>query len=406
MVDLSHMTENGLSEIPKSELEMRKAKVDKVLSEKGLEGMIFFSDTSVYYLTGSSLSQSERPMVYIHRLGAEGSFLVPQLEAEHVYEYAQGCIIAHYPEYPGIKHPMLFLADLIKEMGLEKASLGADMEGSPGIKGYRGPKLGEVCPDLKLTLMPRMIEEFMMVKSPFEQSLIRESARWGHLTHMLLQEYTKPGLREFELCDRASSEATRIMLKVLAPRFKLSGYDSRGATIVFRGQVGAHSYFPHAVATNTPFKMGDMLVTGASAKILGYGSELERCMFLGEPSKEHRHYYGLVTEARNTAFTNIKPGKKCSDVDKEVMRFFEEHDLMKHWRHHTGHSLGFLGHEAPFFDVGDDTTLVPGMVFSVEPGIYVEGLGGFRPSDTVLVTETGCELITYYTRNIDELICG
>jgi len=87
------------------------------------------------------------------------------------------------------------------------------------------------------------------------------------------------------------------------------------------------------------------------------------------------------------------------------MRFFDEHGLMPLWRHHTGHALGLLGHEAPFFDVGDDTIIEPGMIFSVEPGIYVNGLGGFRHSDTLAVTETGIEMLTYYPRGWDNLIC-
>ena len=77
---------------------------------------------------------------------------------------------------------------------------------------------------------------------------------------------------------------------------------------------------------------------------------------------------------------------------------------MDTWRHHTGHSIGLEGHESPFFDRGDHTMLEPGMIFSVEPGIYVEGVGGFRMSDTILVTETGMERITYYPTDLESLI--
>jgi len=89
-----------------------------------------------------------------------------------------------------------------------------------------------------------------------------------------------------------------------------------------------------------------------------------------------------------------------------VSAFYEKHSLWDYWRHHTGHALGLLGHEAPFFDVADDTVIKPGMVFSVEPGLYVMGLGGFRHSDTILVTETGIEMLTYYPRDLESLICG
>ena len=84
--------------------------------------------------------------------------------------------------------------------------------------------------------------------------------------------------------------------------------------------------------------------------------------------------------------------------------YFEEHDLWPHWRHHTGHAIGLRYHEGPFLDSGDDTEIRPGMVFTVEPGLYSPELGGFRHSDTALVTEDGIEILTYYPRDLASLI--
>lgn len=78
---------------------------------------------------------------------------------------------------------------------------------------------------------------------------------------------------------------------------------------------------------------------------------------------------------------------------------------MPYWRHHTGHCIGFAKHESPFLDQNDMTILQPGMVCTIEPGLYVEGLGGFRLSDTVAVTETGVERITYYPTGLDQIVC-
>jgi len=106
---------------------------------------------------------------------------------------------------------------------------------------------------------------------------------------------------------------------------------------------------------------------------------------------------------QDAACAAMRPGDPCSEVDKAVRRYFESHDLMPHWRHHTGHGLGLRYHEGPFLDAGDHTLMEPGMVFSVEPGLYVPELGGFRHSDTVLVTEDGCERLTYYPRDLASL---
>ncbi|MBM3450726.1 MAG: M24 family metallopeptidase, partial [Armatimonadetes bacterium] len=93
----------------------------------------------------------------------------------------------------------------------------------------------------------------------------------------------------------------------------------------------------------------------------------------------------------------------CREVDLMTRAFIDRHDLWEYWRHHTGHAIGMDYHEAPFLDHGDDRVIEPGMVFTVEPGIYVPGLGGFRHSDTVLATATGHEVLTYYPRGLANL---
>ena len=110
-----------------------------------------------------------------------------------------------------------------------------------------------------------------------------------------------------------------------------------------------------------------------------------------------------MLEAQTIAIDALAPGKPCSTVDDEVNRYFEANDLMPYWRHHSGHAKSTLIHEAPFLDQGDHRLMEPGMIFTVEPGIYVPGLGGFRHSDTILVTETGIEWLTDYPRDLANL---
>jgi Xaa-Pro aminopeptidase len=103
------------------------------------------------------------------------------------------------------------------------------------------------------------------------------------------------------------------------------------------------------------------------------------------------------------AIDALQAGNTCASVDLEVLRFFAENNLMDYWRHHSGHAKSTLIHEAPFLDEGDERLIEPGMIFTVEPGIYVPGLGGFRHSDTILVTETGIEWLTNYPRGLESL---
>jgi len=103
-------------------------------------------------------------------------------------------------------------------------------------------------------------------------------------------------------------------------------------------------------------------------------------------------------------FDAAGPGVYCSDVDKATRQAFKDKGVIQLVRHHTGHALGMEGHERPFLDLGSEDILESGMVFSCEPGIYEKGLGGFRHSDTFVVTDDGIDVLTKYPRDIESLI--
>jgi Xaa-Pro aminopeptidase len=209
---------------------------------------------------------------------------------------------------------------------------------------------------------------------------------------------------ETEVAQRASSEATFAMLDAIGEIYRAQSFVSSGAHAGYRGQIGRNSAIPHALAGNIVFQKGDVLVTGASAPVWGYLSELERTMVVGQPSAEQERMFGHMKALQEVAFDHIRPGARCSDVDNAVRAYFDEHGLMESWRHHTGHAIGLRYHEGPFLDSGDHTEIRPGMVFTVEPGLYAPDLGGFRHSDTVLVTGDGIEILTYYPRDLESLV--
>ncbi|HON86751.1 MAG TPA: Xaa-Pro peptidase family protein [Bacillota bacterium] len=386
-----------------------KRRTDVVLEEmkgKDIKGFVFWSSVSIFYLSGFAFIPTERPLCLILSQDGKKTIFGPRLELEHARECPEVADIKTYPDYPGKTHPMKQLGKLLEEMGLGTGKIGSDGGGYASSSGYRGPKLSEVLPSAEILIDPYLIENMRMVKSKEEILLIKESCRWGNLAHKFLQLYSKPGAYENEISARASLEATLAMINTLGPLYDPTTIGRGGASAGFRGQIGPNSALPHAMSINAVLKPGDVLVTGAGAGVFGYNSELERTMFVGEPDDEKKKYFDLMMQAQQVAFDNIRPGRKCSEVDAAVSAFYEKHSLWDYWRHHTGHALGLLGHEAPFFDVADDTVIKPGMVFSVEPGLYVMGLGGFRHSDTILVTETGIEMLTYYPRDLESLICG
>ena len=126
-------------------------------------------------------------------------------------------------------------------------------------------------------------------------------------------------------------------------------------------------------------------------------------MIIGKPTDEMRRLFDHTVAAQDVAFAALRSGVTCADVDGAVLKYFEENDLLPLWRQHTGHAIGLRNHEAPFLDVGDHTRVEPGMVFTIEPGVYPAEIGGFRHSDTVVVTPDGIDILTDYPRDIESL---
>ncbi|WP_059173834.1 Xaa-Pro peptidase family protein [Bacillus sp. FJAT-27445] len=390
-----------LLSIPKKEILERQQKFISQLGNRKADCAILFSVTDIFYLTGFHFHPTERPICFFVDPSHKTHLFVPALEHEHAEEFAYVNHVHSYPEYPGLRHPMEYLMDALTESGFSGKTVGYDAIGYGSSMGYRGPSVSDFL-DAEFVSLKWLVEEMRFIKSPTEIELIKESCRWGNLAHRLLQKYSKPGLSEIEITSKASTEATMAMIETLGQDYRPHG---KPAYAIFRGQIGAMSAFPHAVTQNLILKKGDTLVTGAAADVWGYHSELERTMFVQEASKEQENYFQIMYEAQEVAFAAIKPGEPCSAVEQAVQRFWKEAGVEHLVQHHTGHAIGLLGHEAPFFDLGDQTIMQPGMVFTVEPGIYVRGLGGFRHSDTVLVTENGMEMLTYYPRDFASMIC-
>jgi Xaa-Pro dipeptidase len=376
-------------------------KLADYVRKEGLKGVVLFDRSYILYYTGFAFIPTERPMAFAMNDRGERALFVPRLEVEHAQSNAVVERVDHYLEYPGDPHPMHVLANTLTDMGI-RAKIGADDDGYPWILGYRGPSLSELT-GAQIIPLRSFIEDQMMIKSPAELALIRESVRWGNLAHTLLQRYTVVGATETEVSQRASDEATRAMMDAIGPIYRSQSAFGSGASAGYRGQIGRNAAIPHALAANITFQPGDMLVSGAGAPVWGYESELERTMILGQPTDEQRRFFEHMLALQETAFEAMRPGARCCDVDRAVRAYFEKHDLTAYWKHHSGHAIGLRYHEGPFLDTGSDVELKPGMVFTVEPGLYVPGLGGFRHSDTVVVTEDGIERLTYYPHDLESL---
>jgi Xaa-Pro aminopeptidase len=396
------MQQEQATGIPATELSARRETLLEHARDNGLSGVVLFDELTIQYFTSWSFLATERPVALIANGAGELVAFVPEFEVERVRAETPFERVESYPEYPGLEHPMRILGRVLAGMGVTGA-VGADQDGYPGLLGYQGPPLSEITGQ-PVTVLAPFVDRMMVRKSEAEVALIRESARWCEHAHRLLQEYTRPGATEAEAGLRAGHEATLAMLEALGPSYAGQLASSDGVSAGYRGQIGRRSAWAHAVSHNIRFEEGDVLVSETSAPIWGYNAELERAMIIGAPTDEMRRLFDHTVAAQQIAFDALRPGVTCSDVDTAVMRYFEDQGVLHHWRQHTGHAIGLRNHEAPFLDVGDHTPVEPGMVFTIEPGLYADEVGGFRHSDTVVVTGDGIEILTDYPRDLESLV--
>ena len=305
----------------------------------------------------------------------------------------------------GTKHPLLHLGDLLLEMGLNGAGkrLGYDSNGYLDINGYDGPLFSDIVADGVATVPARdIVDRLRAVKSEAELGFIKESCVWGNLAHRLMAEKIALGRNALDIGLQASTEASRMMIAALGPTYQpLTMESPAGASF----SAGANTVKPHGLLHAAGLQRGDVLVTGAGADVGGYWSELERTMIIGEPTREFEHYFDLMMQLQQAGFDALRPGRTMAEVESDVSATFVALGVAALQSHHTGHGIGLEGHEWPFIDKGcPDVVVEENMVLSVEPGLYVPGMAGFRHSDTVVVRGNGVERLTFYPRDLASLI--
>lgn len=394
--------------VPASEFERRIATVRERLSAADADALCLFSPTDVEWVSGFHHLQTERP-VCLAVTPTDVAITVPRLERDRAESDAFPLVetVYWYYDYPGgsragstyHRHdpatPERRIAEMLAD--LDVATVVADANGAPGYWGYSGPPLDEFA-DVDVETV-EWILDLRKAKSAVEVDLMRESARWGHLAHRRLEAYVEPGRHELWVAKRASLDASMTMLDALG-----EAYDShlRGGFPASCGFLsGPNTALPHGLTENRRLRRGDVIITGATANVAGYRTELERTMFVGEVPDRHREFFGHMRTMQERAIETMGPGVPAAAVDQAVHDYCHERGLLEYTQHHTGHNIGLGVHEREFLDRGSDEVLEPGHVYTVEPALFVPEVGGYRHSDTVLVTEDGTESLTRYPKSLE-----
>jgi Xaa-Pro aminopeptidase len=163
---------------------------------------------------------------------------------------------------------------------------------------------------------------------------------------------------------------------------------------------GPHSASPHHHTGDRVIQQGDAVVFDWGSTLEGYHSDVTRTVFVGQPTEKFRKVYDIVRRANQTALDAVRPGVACEDIDKAARDLITAEGYGENFIHRVGHGLGMDVHEEPYLVGGNKTQLQPGMVFSDEPGIYLEGEFGVRIEDSVVVTEHGGRRLNEATRDL------
>ncbi|MFC9959765.1 aminopeptidase P family protein [Streptomyces nigra] len=183
----------------------------------------------------------------------------------------------------------------------------------------------------------------------------------------------------------------------LAELLRRFGHSQVDFTIVASGPNGAD---PHHEAGDRVIERGDMVVLDFGGLKDGYGSDTSRTVHVGPPTDEERRVHDLVRAAQEAGYRAVRPGAACQDVDRAARAVIADAGYGEHFIHRTGHGIGVTTHEPPYMIEGEEQPLVPGMCFSVEPGVYLPGRFGVRIEDIVTVTEDGARRLNDTTREM------
>ncbi|MBZ6130069.1 aminopeptidase P family protein [Streptomyces olivaceus] len=200
-------------------------------------------------------------------------------------------------------------------------------------------------------------------------------------------------IRDVRFGGRRESEVAADLAGLLR-RF---GHSQVDFTIVASGPNGAN---PHHEVGDRVIEDGDMVVLDFGGLKDGYGSDTSRTVHVGEPTDEERRVHDLVREAQEAGFRAVRPGAACQDVDRAARAVIAGAGYGEYFIHRTGHGIGVTTHEPPYMIEGEEQPLVPGMCFSVEPGVYLPGRFGVRIEDIVTVTEDGGRRFNDTTREL------
>ncbi|MFC8372839.1 aminopeptidase P family protein [Streptomyces sp. NPDC057239] len=346
--------------------EARMERAARQAADAGLAGLLVAPGPDLVWLTGyTPTAVTERLTLLVLAAGRDPVLVVPTLEAPDA-EHAPGASALTLRDWTDGKDPYAATAALL------------DADGRFGISDNAWAMhllgLQKTLPGTSYASLTEALPMLRAVKDAAELELLAAAGAAADAAFEEIRQVAFAGRRETDVAAD---------LAALLRRF---GHSQVDFTIVASGPNGAN---PHHEIGDRVIERGDMVVLDFGGLKDGYGSDTSRTVHVGEPTDEERRVHDLVREAQEAGFRAVRPGAACQDVDRAARAVIAGAGYGEYFIHRTGHGIGVTTHEPPYMIEGEEQPLVPGMCFSVEPGVYLPGRFGVRIEDIVTVTEDG-----------------
>ncbi len=355
--------------LPQSEFAARTGKINGILCRLKLDALFVHSEVNRYYFTGLVTSNG----IILAERDEEPLFFTDFRYLTAAKRQVE-CMVSKELWRP------VDQKNVLGGFGCGWKRVG--YEGSISAAQY--VQLREVLPDADLIDISGEISRLRSVKSAAERKAMRSACAANDRMLEAVLAGVEPGMTEWEICAMIRRQADML------------GQGESFGAIVCVGRNGAEC---HHHSDLTPLRRNKLLLIDLGVKVDHYCSDMTRTNVFGTPDELYRKIYKIVLDANRKAISKIKPGVTCEKIDSVARDYIKKSGYGKYFDHGLGHGLGLEVHESPGFTPGDKTVLKPGMVITVEPGIYLPGRLGVRVEDVIIVTHDGCEVLSSSDRS-------
>ena len=349
---------------------MGAPQIQAIVGEKSLEGILFFSPENIRYLTGFSGSEG-----YLLTGTDENLLLVDSRYITQAQDETKNCRVILLDE--GIKG----VAAQIAARGWRRLGFEAQ-----GISVALFEKLQENLQETELVSIKDEVARLRGLKGDNEISLIQQAVQIAEEAWKNVVGMVKSGTREDELA--------------LELEYCMKKGGAEGVAFDIIVAAGPRTALPHAQPTIRPIEEGDVVLFDFGARYRGYCCDESCTVVAGQATEEQKRIYTIVKDAHDKAIEQVKPGVKLAAIDAAARNHINQAGHGEHFGHGTGHGVGLAVHEWPTVGKDSRDMAEEGMVFTVEPGVYIPGWGGIRIEDMVLVTTDGCEVLTKIPKDL------